>query len=93
MDKQNGLCLEAAEKLAILAREAAKIADKSSEKAFENIVESIALAEQRSQECINTIIQLQSTFPMPQEGWDAFVRDIEYTNEKRGWNLQVDGKT
>ena len=46
--------------------------------------------EWMAQQFIDTICNLQDTWPMPDEGWDQFLKDIEYTNQKRGWNLEVD---
>lgn len=38
---------------------------------------------------IDAVVATQEFMPMPRAGWEQFVRDIEYTNEKRGLNLIV----
>lgn len=62
---------------------------KTPEEAFDSIVESIKRAESDCQKMIDVVVNMQDEWPMPQEGRDAFVRDIDYTNKKRGWNLQI----
>ena len=53
------------------------------------ILDSIRSVPQQMQRMVDTIVAMQEEYPMPQAGWDAFVRDIEYTNEKHGLNLVI----
>lgn len=56
---------------------------------FEAALDSIRNVPLHLQRLIDTVVKIQEVMPMPQEGWEAFVRDIEHTNEKRGFNLIV----
>jgi len=46
-------------------------------------------AEQEAQKMVDSICVMQYAWPMPEEGWKQFVADIEHTNKKRGWNLEI----
>ena len=56
---------------------------------IEIILEGIRSVPQQMQRLVDTVVAMQEEYPMPQAGWDAFVRDIEYTNEKHGLNLVI----
>lgn len=60
-----------------------------SEVVFEILLDSILDVPRQLQLMIDGVVAAQKFIPMPEEGWDQFVRDIEYTNQKHGWNLQV----
>ncbi len=74
-------------KLIEIAKAAAKI--EHDVDPFEMILEGIRKVPEQLQKMLDTIVAMQDEFPMPQEGWEQFVKDIEYTNEKHGLNLQI----
>ena len=45
--------------------------------------------EELAQTAINLICDMELSFPMPAENWKQFVKDVEHTNKKRGWNLII----
>ena len=61
----------------------------TSEEAFDKLIESFSNAEERIQRMIDIFMDMQDEWPMLEEGWKAFIRDIEYTNKKHGWNLHI----
>ena len=42
-----------------------------------------------SQRTIDVLMNMQDDWPMPEEGKEQLIKDVEYTNKKRGWNLKV----
>ena len=46
-------------------------------------------SESLAQTSIDVICDLQADWPMPAENWNQFVKDVEHTNKKRGWNLEI----
>jgi len=38
---------------------------------------------------VDSIVGIQKNFPMPKAGWEQFIADLEYTNEKHGLNLHI----
>ena len=77
------------EELARAAKDMASCSGVSSGEAFEKLCAGIRKIPHTLQVMVDTLVDMQETFPMPKEGWDAFVRDIEYTNKKHGYNLQI----
>ena len=73
--------------LAEIAKAAAKIG--SSQDPIEMMLESIRKVPEQMQKMVDTIVAMQDEFPMPEEGWKQFVKDIKYTNEKHGLNLVI----
>ena len=59
------------------------------EEICEQILEGIRKVPDQLQMMVDTLVAMQKDFPMPKEGWEAFVRDIEYTNEKHGLDLVI----
>lgn len=72
-----------------IAKAAAAINPMSSEEAIEVLLDSIERIPGQLQMMIDTIIGMQDRWPMPEEGWKRFVGDIERTNERFGFNLQI----
>lgn len=78
------------EALALAAKEQARDCPPATqEEMIEILMESIRDTPRQIQFLIDSIVDMQETLPMPRENWQAFIRDIEYTNRKHGWNLQV----
>lgn len=75
--------------LAIAAQDVASYSGISSDEAFERIRAGIRKIPHNLQTMVDILVGMQETFPMPKDGWDAFVRDIEYTNRKHGYNLKI----
>jgi hypothetical protein len=71
------------------AAELNKQAGLTTEDAFELVMEGIRRIPINLQMMVDSIVAIQKDFPMPKEGWEAFVRDLEYTNEKHGFNLVI----
>ena len=64
--------------------------DKSrADEAFEAILASVNDVPRQLQQMLDAVIALQEIMPMPADSWEQFKRDIEYTNEKHGFNLTV----
>ena len=74
-------------KLMEIAKAAAKI--ETDVDPFEIILEGIRKVPEQLQMMLDSIVAMQDEFPMPKEGWEQFVKDIEYTNKKHGLNLQI----
>ncbi len=83
LDKRTSL------KLAALPKAAADISGKSSKEALEELLQSVLSAEQQTQKLVDSIVAMQPGWPMPEENWQAFLDDIEFTNQKHGWNLVI----
>jgi redox-sensitive bicupin YhaK (pirin superfamily) len=45
--------------------------------------------EQMLQHMIDSVVEVQVDMPMPREGWERFIRDLQHTNEKYGMNLRI----
>ena len=56
---------------------------------FEVMLEGIRRVPEQLQMMVDSIVAMQDEFPMPEEGWKQFVKDIEYTNKKHGINLVI----
>lgn len=56
----------------------------TADQAFEILLVAIQDAPRQLQLMIDGVVAAQEFMPMPEEGWKQFVRDVEYTNEKRG---------
>ena len=74
-------------KLMEIAKAAARI--ETDVDPLEIILEGIRKVPEQLQMMVDSIVAMQDEFPMPREGWEQFVKDIEYTNEKHGLNLQI----
>jgi len=72
-----------------IAKAATAISPISSEEAIEALLDGIARIPGQLQMMIDTIVAMQDEWPMPQEGWERFVNDIQRANERYGYNLQV----
>lgn len=79
-EKQNAKLME-------IAKAAAKI--KHDADPMEMVLEGIRKVPQQLQMMLDSIVAMQDEFPMPKEGWEHFVKDVEYTNKKHGLNLQI----
>ena len=77
------------EKRSAALKEIAKAAAKVTQTPTEIILEGIRNVPNQLQMMVDSIVAMQEDFPMPEEGWQAFVRDIEYTNKKHGLNLKI----
>jgi len=75
----------------VVLKEIAKAAAKLNNGAdpIEIILEGIRKVPDQLQMMVDSIVAMQDEFPMPKEGWEAFVGDIEYTNQKHGLNLII----
>ena len=51
--------------------------------------EGIERVPDQLQMMVDSLVAMQKDFPMPKEGWEAFIKDIEYTNEKHGIDLVI----
>ena len=71
--------------LSEIAKAAAKLNDGVDP--IEIMIEGIRRIPDQMQMMVDSIVAMQDEFPMPKEGWEAFMRDIEYTNQKHGLNL------
>ena len=80
-------------KLARIARDAAVLRNEdcgtTADDAFNRLIESIKKRPESIQKMIGHLMAIQDKFPMPEAGKKAFIQDIEYTNKKHGWNLQI----
>ncbi len=74
-------------KLIEVAKAAAKI--ETDVDPLEIILEGIRKVPEQMQMMVDSIVAMQDEFPMPKEGWEQLVKDIEYTNQKHGLNLQI----
>jgi|GEM_PF-5037758 len=72
-----------------IAKAATAISPISSEEAIEALLDGIARIPGQLQMIIDTIVAMQEEWPMPQEGWERFVGDIERANRRYGYNLQI----
>ena len=61
----------------------------TSEEIFEALLDGIRKVPDQLQMMLDSLVSMQKEFPMPRENWEAFVRDIEYTNKKHGLNLVI----
>ena len=61
----------------------------TSEDMFEQLCKGIRRIPEQLQMMLDSVVSMQAEYPMPQAGWDAFVKSIEYTNEKHGLNLVI----
>ena len=61
----------------------------TTEEFLDQLLEGINKLPDQLQAMVDSIVSMQKEFPMPKEGWEAFVRDIEHTNEKHGINLMI----
>ena len=57
--------------------------------AFELILDGIHKIPETLQMMLDSVVSMQGEFPMPRASWEAFARDIEYTNDKHGLNLMI----
>ena len=73
-----------------IAKAVAEITTISSEEAIEALLDSIERIPGQLQMMIDTIVGMQAEWPMPQEGWERFVGDIQRTNKRFGYNLRID---
>ena len=66
------------------------MSDKSqADEMFEFMLAAVRDTGRQLQLMIGAVVAVQEVMPMPEEGWEQFRRDIEYTNEKHGYNLTV----
>ena len=72
-----------------IAKAASNASATSASDAMEIMLEGIRKVPEQMQTMVDSIVAMQDEFPMPQEGWEQFVKDIEYTNEKHGLNLVI----
>lgn len=76
-----------------LAEQATKVASDaglSGTQVFGALMENAARQrEPMLQHMIDSVVAVQDQMPMPREGWERFVRDIQHTNEKHGMNLRI----
>ena len=56
---------------------------------YELMADGIRKMPAQLQMMLDTLVSMQGEFPMPRVGWEAFVRDIQHTNEKHGLNLVI----
>ena len=63
--------------------------DEVSSLMFEAVLNSVRDMPRQIQCMIDAVAAMQETMPMPADGWEQFVRDIEYTNEKRNLTLSA----
>ena len=61
----------------------------TSEEIFQKVLDGIRNMPDHLQMLVDSVVSMQANFPMPQAGWGAFVRDIDYTNHKHGLNLVI----
>lgn len=73
--------------LMAVAKAAAELNTKAD--AMATVMEGIRKVPEQMQMMVDTVVAMQDEFPMPHEGWEQFVKDIEYTNKKHGLNLQI----
>jgi len=38
---------------------------------------------------VDVVVAIQDVMPMPADSWKQFIAEIEYANEKHGYNLTV----
>lgn len=80
------------DKLIDIAKAAAELNEQSgvtSEEMYESLLKGIKRIPNDLQMFVDSIVSMQRDFPMPKEGWEAFVKDLEYTNQKHGFNLVI----
>ena len=53
------------------------------------LLEGVAGVSDHLQIMVDSIVSMQKEFPMPREGWEKFVKDLEYTNRKHGLSLVI----
>ena len=56
---------------------------------FQAMIEAIRNVPEQMQMMLDSIVAIQDEFPMPEDGWEQFVKDVEYTNQKHGLNLVI----
>lgn len=61
----------------------------TTEEILDAMLEGIRKVPDQLQMMLDTVAGMQKEFPMHRAGWEAFVRDIEYTNQKHGLNLVI----
>lgn len=55
---------------------------------FEPLLDAAAMSTPwQLQLIVDIVVAMQDIRPMSADGWEQFVADIEYTNEKHGYNL------
>ena len=72
-----------------IAKAVTAVNSMSSEEAIEALLDSIERIPGQLQMLIDTIVGMQGEWPMPEVGWKEFVDDIQRTNERYGYNLQI----
>ena len=61
----------------------------TSEDMLEQLREGIRRVPEQMQMMLDSIVSIQKEIPMPRAGWEAFIKSIQYTNEKHGFNLVI----
>ena len=59
------------------------------DEAFEMILKAIKDVPNQLQLFVDQVIIMQKEWPMPEEGWEQFQKDLEYTNQKHGLDLII----
>lgn len=72
-----------------LAEDAKKLNKLSPDEMFQRLLTDIAKTESYLQAMIDSIVAIQGEWPMPEDGWRQFVEDMERTNERYDFNLQI----
>ena len=75
--------------IAIAAERMNKEAWITVEDMYEMVAEGIRKVPEQLQMMLDSVVSMQGEFPMPRDGWEAFVRSIQHTNEKHGFNLVI----
>lgn len=81
------LDMKKARDLAVIAKELQECTQAYD--AFELLMEGIKKVPDQLQMMVDHIVVLQKQFPMPRDGWNAFIKDLQYTNRKHGLNLRI----
>lgn len=75
--------------LRALAEAAAEMNDGNAKTVLDHLLEGMNMVPKHLQLMIDSIVAMQKAWPMPHAGWEQFIKDIEYTNERHNLNLHI----
>ena len=61
----------------------------ASKEAYEYILQALSRVPDQLQMMVDSVVGIQKEWPMPEEGWEQFQKDLEYTNKKHDLNLVI----
>ena len=66
-----------------LARAAAQMSPKTADEALDELIRGIRKTPELRQRMVDTVVAMQDEWPMPEEGWRRFCRDVGLDEKAR----------